>query len=56
LRTSQERPDEAQKSYREATEVIQQIAAGLDDWEQRETFLNSAAVRSIMAKSELQRL
>lgn len=52
LRMAQERPGEAQKSYGEAIEVIQQIAAGLDDQELRETFLNSAAVRSIMAKSE----
>jgi tetratricopeptide (TPR) repeat protein len=56
LRAAQEQSGEAQKSYREAIEVIQQVAASLEDQKLRETFLKSAAVRSIKAKSELQGL
>jgi tetratricopeptide (TPR) repeat protein len=42
--------DDAQKSYQEATEVIEQVANNLTDQALREVFLASNAVREVMMK------
>ncbi len=47
LRTAQGRSDEARASYRAALVVIEGVAAGLDDAELRDTFLNSAHVQRV---------
>jgi len=47
LRTAQGQPDEARASYGAALAVIEGVAAGLEDAELRDTFLNSAHVQQV---------
>ncbi len=50
LRVLQERPDAARAAYRQAQAIIENVAAGLADRDQRKTLLESAAARALSRK------